>query len=83
MGKILEQMRRNPRGDWSIRDVIVACREAGVTCEASRSGSSHYKVSHAAMRPILTVPFKRPIKPVYIRQLVQFIDAVTAGAGQA
>jgi hypothetical protein len=24
----------------------------------------------------LTVPYKRPIKPVYIRKLVAFIDAV-------
>jgi len=24
----------------------------------------------------LTIPYKRPIKPVYIRKLVAFIDAV-------
>jgi hypothetical protein len=25
----------------------------------------------------LTIPYKRPIKPVYIRKLVAFIDAVS------
>lgn len=69
-------MRRNPAGDWRIEDVAAVCRAFGIGCEPSRSGSSHYKVSHASQRDILTVPFKRPIKPVYIRKLVAFIDAV-------
>ena len=76
MSRRLERMRRNPSGDWRIEDVIAICREFGVDCEPSRSGSSHYKVKHSAAAEILTVPFKRPIKPVYIRKLVAFIDAV-------
>jgi hypothetical protein len=28
------------------------------------------------MRAKLSIPFARPIKPVYIKQLVEFIDAV-------
>ena len=32
---------------------------------------------------ILTVPFKRPIKPVYIRKLVAFIDEVKINDGSA
>lgn len=69
-------MRRNPRGDWTIRDVETLCRAFAVDCEPSRAGSSHYKVSHPRIAEILTVPFKRPIKPVYIRRLVVFIDEV-------
>ena len=76
MSRRLEQMRRNPSGDWRIEDVIAICREFGVACEPSRSGSSHYKVKHPVVAEILTVPFKRPIKPVYIRRLVAFIDAI-------
>jgi hypothetical protein len=64
------------RADWTIGDVEAVCREYGITCEASRGGSSHYKVFHAGIPGALTVPFKRPIKPVYIRQLVQFINQV-------
>jgi hypothetical protein len=76
MNKRLEQMRRNPQGDWRIVDVEAVCREHGVTCEPARGGSSHYKVAHPKLPQILTVPFKRPIKPVYIRRLVAFVDAV-------
>ena len=74
----LEQMRRNPQGDWTIGDVEALCREHGVRCEPARGGSSHFKVAHASQAIILTVPYKRPIKPIYIRQLVAFIDAVRA-----
>ncbi|MDX3928823.1 MAG: type II toxin-antitoxin system HicA family toxin [Shinella sp.] len=76
MSKRYEQMRRNPLADWRIEDVEAVCREFGIRCEASRSGSSHYKILHASQREILTIPYKRPIKPVYIKRLVAFIDAV-------
>ncbi|WEZ84018.1 type II toxin-antitoxin system HicA family toxin [Rhizobium sp. 32-5/1] len=79
MADSLENMRSNPRADWRITDVEAVCREYGIRCEASRSGSSHYKITHERMREILTMPFKRPIKPVYIRKLVAFIDAVEDG----
>lgn len=69
-------MRANPQGDWDISDVTAVCREHGIACESPRGGSSHYKVSHPSQVEILTVPFKRPIKPVYIRKLVAFVDAV-------
>ena len=80
MSKRLDQMRRNPRGDWTISDVKAVCTEAGVHCDPPRSGGSHYKVYHDSMSEILIVPFKRPIKPVYIRKLLAFIDEVRSHA---
>ncbi len=76
MSKRLEAMRRNPQSDWKIADVETLCKEFGISCSPHRGGSSHYKVNHASQTKILTIPFKRPIKPVYIRNLVKFIDAV-------
>jgi hypothetical protein len=60
----LDQMRRHPQSDWTIGDVEALCKEFGIACEPPRGGGSHYKVFHPAMAEILTVPFKRPIKPV-------------------
>ncbi len=76
MSKRLDRLRQNPKGDWRIDDIIAVCREFGIHCDQSRSGSSHYKVAHPSRNEILTIPFKRPIKPVYIRLLVQFVDKV-------
>jgi hypothetical protein len=80
MSKRLEAMRRNPAGDWKIADVEALRREFSVQLMPNRSGGSHYKISHSSQREILTLPFKRPIKAVYIRKLVAFIDAVRSSS---
>jgi hypothetical protein len=73
--KRLDAMRRNPKGDWTIQDVISICWAYGIACTAPSRGS-HYDVSHPLRADILTVPYNRPIRPVYIRKLVAFVDAV-------
>jgi hypothetical protein len=76
MGR-LDRMRASPAGNWTIGDVEAVCREHGVRCTQPTGGGSHYKVSHPSQRDILTIPARRPVKAVYIRKLVRFIDAVT------
>ncbi len=82
MTDILDRMRRNPAGDWTIADVAAVCTEHGVNCTPPSGGGSHFKVSHPTQRDILTIPCARPVKPVYIRKLVRFIEAVR-GDGDA
>lgn len=72
--KLLERMRANPR-DWRIEDVAKLCDAFGVTCTPPRKGS-HYKVKHGSQAEILTIPAHRPIKPVYVTDLVRFIERV-------
>lgn len=74
--KLLERMRQNPR-DWRIDDVTALCSAFGLDLDRL-SGGSHYGVSDPSQQRHLTVPFARPIKPVYIRQLVRFVDDVRA-----
>jgi hypothetical protein len=78
MSKRLEQMRANPADGWRMSDVEAVCREHGISCGPPRGGGSHDKILHPAVRDQLTIPFQRPIKPVYIKQLVAFIDTVRA-----
>lgn len=73
MGKTIERMRSNPRADWRIADVERACAEAGVAC-MKPSGGSHFKVGNPHGGRRLTIPARRPIKPVYIAMLVKFLD---------
>jgi predicted RNA binding protein YcfA (HicA-like mRNA interferase family) len=35
-------------------------------------GTSHAHAKHPAAREILTIPARRPIKPVYIRKLIRY-----------
>ncbi len=75
MSDPLERMRRNPAGDWTMRDVAALCASYGLRCTPPTGGGSHWKVSHPSTAAILTIPFRRPIKPVYIRSLVRMVDA--------
>ena len=72
--KLLEKMRANPR-DWRIEDVERLCASFRVACTPPRKGS-HYKVKHPGQDEILTIPAHRPIKAVYIADLVRFIERV-------
>lgn len=75
-GKLLERMRANPR-DWRIEHVRAVCKTFELDLDRPPRGS-HYGVSAPGWRQHVTVPFARPIKPVYIRQLIRFVDAVVA-----
>lgn len=76
MSRRLEAMRANPNGDWRIADVEALCQEHGVLCAPPRGGGSHYKVAHPAVVDKIAMPFRRPIKPIYIKRLVALIDTV-------
>jgi hypothetical protein len=71
--ELLNRMRNNPAGDWHIRDVEAVCREHGLLFRAGK-GTSHCHAKHKSSREILTIPARRPIKPVYIRKLVRYIE---------
>lgn len=68
-------MRANPQADWTIADVERLCREVGLTATPPRRGS-HYKVRSPGSGMVLTIPARRPIKPVYIRALVALADTL-------
>ena len=80
---LLDRMRSNPMSGWNKDDVERVCQANDVRCAPPSGGGSHYKVSHGSQPEILTVPFRRPIKPVYVRKLVRFIDAVRNSNGKA
>ena len=71
--KLLDRMRRNPAGDWTISDIRKLCSGVGWQCLPPTGGGSHWKVVVPGSEMILTVPAKRPIKPVYIRKLVELM----------
>ncbi len=72
--KLFEKMKRNPKGDWRIADIEVVCRHFGLICKPPSGGGSHYTVSHPSGFGGPCVPARRPIKPVYIRAFVAYIE---------
>ena len=71
--KLLARMKNNPRDNWRIEDVETVARRYGFSIHRPGGGGSHVTLRHHSGEK-LTVPARRPIKPVYIQQLVQMIE---------
>ena len=75
--KRLDKMRNNPR-DWRIEDLQAIARVLGI--EYRSSGGSHV-VFRSSCGIHLTIPARRPIKPIYIGQFLELIDGMKEGDG--
>lgn len=72
--KVLAKITANLKGNWKISDIEKACEQLGMTCEPPTRGS-HYKVSSPHISGALTIPFKRPVKVIYIKLFVSLAEA--------
>lgn len=72
--KLLAAMKANPANDWQMRDVEAICRHYGLTITPPRGGGSHFKIRKVGHDAILTIPARRPVLPVYIRNLVSLVE---------
>ncbi len=73
--KLLAKMRGNPR-DWRIEDLEVVAKRHGI--EVRKTGGSHFVFLHSASEIAVTIPFKRPIKPVYVIAFLALLDEIGA-----
>jgi predicted RNA binding protein YcfA (HicA-like mRNA interferase family) len=71
--KTLTAMRNNPR-DWRIETLESVAAAFGVNCR--KSGGSHVVFEHPAVTEALSVPARRPIKPIYVQRFVRLMDVV-------
>lgn len=72
--KILEAMRRSPL-DWQLSDFQLVARAKGVAWR--HKGGSHC-VFVRSNGQTLSVPARRPIKPVYVRMFLALVDGEQA-----
>jgi HicA-like toxin of HicAB toxin-antitoxin system len=72
--KALRKMRKNPIG-WRIEELQAVAEENSVEWRRPGRGGSHVIFSAPGVREIVSVPSKRPIKPVYVKQFLKLIDA--------
>ena len=68
--KRLEKMRTNPN-DWRMEDLQAIADSLGI--EYKSTGGSHV-VFRCAQRCHVTVPAKRPIKPIYVKQFILLVE---------
>ena len=71
--KILTKMRTNPR-DWRLNQLETVAKFFGV--QVRKTGGSHVVFDHPFWIELLSIPSKRPIKPIYIKKFVALIDTL-------
>jgi hypothetical protein len=69
--KLLERMANNPAGGFSIGELKTVAARHGVSC---RQGATSHVVFLKDDGRTLVVPARRPIKPVYVRKFVTFLE---------
>lgn len=74
--KLLIRMRANPR-DWRIEDLEALAVHFGISVR--KPGGSHAVFFHPALPEMLSVPARRPIKPVYVRRFLSMLDEISGG----
>jgi len=72
--KLLDEMRRNPKADWRIQQLDTVARAYDVNVRHARG--SHVVFEHPSVTRALSVPARRPIKPVYVRRFGALIEDI-------
>lgn len=68
--KLIAKMRNNPR-DWKIEDIKAVADRFNI--EYRQPGTSHVTFRTSSGEK-LTIPARKPIKPVYIKQFIALLD---------
>ncbi len=68
--KLLAAMKNNPK-NIAFEDIKKLLEDVGYTC--SNSGSSHYVFRKIGSQHI-TIPFAKPIKAIYVRQVLEILE---------
>lgn len=71
---MLDKMRKHQLG-WRIEQLQAVAESSSIEWRRPGRGGSHVIFSAPDVREIVSVPSKRPIKPVYIRKFVELVDA--------
>lgn len=69
--KTLEKMRAHPR-DWRIEELEAVAKRYGLTVR--KPSGSHVIFQKPGVALELSIPAHKPIKPIYVRRLVELID---------
>ena len=68
---MLERMKQNPLG-WRMEQLETIAKRYAINVR--KTGGSHVVFDHASWVELLTVPARRPIKPIYIKRYLSLIE---------
>lgn len=73
--KLYAEIVRNPK-DVKFEDLEKLITRFGFERRKQRSGTSHFQYFHPDLIEIITIPFARPIKSVYVKEALDAIRKI-------
>lgn len=70
--KVFRRITNNPK-DVDFKELDGLLVKYGFQRRAPSKGSSHYTYTHPKLDEILTIPFSRPVKAVYVKTAIALI----------
>jgi len=78
--KLYARIVNNPK-DVNYKELDKLLLKYGFERSNPGSGSSHYTYRHPQLVDILTIPFKRPVKAIYVQQAIAAIKQLEQRSG--
>ena len=75
--KRLQRMRQNPR-NVSFETLRKVLEDYGFVLQRSSGSHWSFSVQIGVRLRLLVVPYRKPVKPVYIREAIKLIDEIQA-----
>jgi len=72
--KLLQRMQGNPKNNWTMENLLTIAKRKHI--EVRNSGGSHHVFSFPGIDEDITIPYRRPIKPIYITRFLALINAI-------
>lgn len=70
--KLLKEMKANRKVDWTPDNIKTLVNSLGMTFR--QNGTSHAVITNAKGQH-LTIPMHKPVKPIYIKRLIELVEA--------
>lgn len=79
MSKLYAQIVNNPK-NVKFEKLDTLLRQHGFICRQPSGGSSHYNYYHPELPDVLTIPYARPIKAIYVKKAIAAIEKIREGS---
>jgi len=79
ISKLYAQIKSNPKNvKFETLDRLL--KQHNFKCRQPSGGSSHYNYYHPELPDILTIPYARTIKAIYVKQAIAAIQKIKEGS---
>jgi predicted RNA binding protein YcfA (HicA-like mRNA interferase family) len=73
--KRLDRIRQNPN-NVSLEDLRLVLEDYGFEYKQTVGSHYTYTVNIGGQRKLFVVPYRRPVKPIYVRRALKLIDQI-------